>query len=117
MRSVREAEREIPGSAADATGITTTRNMVATTPAIEKRFHPLMLARRYPSREPSGRMQRTFIVPFVPTNEEELQVWREPVRGSYGDIRAVAYDGLERMELSVRGAFAPPPIHHLTGLT
>lgn len=48
--------------------------------------------------------------------DEKLDVWREPVRGSYGDFKILGYDGLERMERSVRGDFAAPPIHHMTGL-
>ena len=50
------------------------------------------------------------------TTTEKLEVWREPVRGTAGDIRALAMPGLERMERSARAEFAPPPIHHFTGL-
>jgi uncharacterized protein (TIGR00369 family) len=43
-------------------------------------------------------------------------IWREAPRGSFGDRRLLALDGLERMRESVRGGFPAPPIHHLTGL-
>ena len=48
--------------------------------------------------------------------EESLEVWREPARGHAGDLRIVGLPGLERMERSVNGHFAPPPIHHFTGM-
>jgi uncharacterized protein (TIGR00369 family) len=52
----------------------------------------------------------------VATLQEQLEVWREPVRGTYGDFRVLALEGLDRMERSVAGDLAAPPIHHLTGM-
>ena len=39
------------------------------------------------------------------------------MRGSYGDLSGLALSGAERMRLTTSGQAAPPPIHHLTGLT
>ena len=65
--------------------------------------------------DPYGRTLPTYIH-AVTTPDEGLEVWQEPVRGKYGDVRVVALPGLERMERSVAGDFAPPPIHHFTGM-
>lgn len=55
---------------------------------------------------------------FTPVTRSDAgaDVWQEPVRGKYGDVRIVALPGLERMRRSVAGDFAPPPIHHFTGM-
>ena len=50
-------------------------------------------------------------------SEVEVRVWEEPVRGSYGDLSSLGLPGVERMRLTTKGQTAPPPIHHLTGLT
>jgi uncharacterized protein (TIGR00369 family) len=49
-------------------------------------------------------------------NDSEVRVWEEPVRGSYGDLSALALPGVERMRLTTRGLDTLPPIFHLTGL-
>jgi uncharacterized protein (TIGR00369 family) len=48
---------------------------------------------------------------------EDVKVWEEPVRGSFGDLSALALPGVERMRQSTRGLNIPPPIYYLTGLT
>ncbi|HET7380683.1 MAG TPA: PaaI family thioesterase [Gaiellales bacterium] len=45
------------------------------------------------------------------------RIWEEPVRGVFGDLSVLGLPGLERMRRTRRGVAAPPPIHHLTGLT
>lgn len=47
----------------------------------------------------------------------DVRVWEEPLRGSFGDPSSLRLSGVERMRLTARGRAAPPPIHHLTGLT
>jgi uncharacterized protein (TIGR00369 family) len=47
---------------------------------------------------------------------EEVRVWEEPVRGSFGDPSVLALQGVERFRLGIESRAARPPIHHLTGL-
>src|SRR6266704_3209161 len=51
------------------------------------------------------------------TSSTEAPVWEEPVRGTFGDPSGLRLTGVERMRATIRRASAPPPIHHLTGLT
>jgi uncharacterized protein (TIGR00369 family) len=44
------------------------------------------------------------------------EIWREPVRGGYADVRFLGLDGAERMRVAALGTMPAPPIHHLTGL-
>ena len=67
-------------------------------------------------RHGSGEADPATYSHAVAKTEERLEVWREPVRGAFGDIRVLSLPGLERMERSVTGDFAPPPIHHFTGM-
>lgn len=46
----------------------------------------------------------------------EAEIWREPVRGGYANPNILGLHGLDRMHLSVRGQWPPPPIHYLSGL-
>lgn len=50
------------------------------------------------------------------THPAETPIWEEPVRGSFGNLSSLTLPGVERMRMTVRGAYPPPPIHHLTGL-
>jgi uncharacterized protein (TIGR00369 family) len=45
-----------------------------------------------------------------------FDITTEPVRGTLGDIGSLAQPGFDAMRAVVRGATAPPPIHHLVGL-
>lgn len=45
-----------------------------------------------------------------------MEVWREPVRGVYGDLAVLAMPGIDRFRRGFAGELAPPPIHHLTGM-
>lgn len=49
-------------------------------------------------------------------SDVRVRVWEEPVRGTFGDASNLSLPGVERMRLSARGVYPPPPIHHLTGL-
>jgi len=44
------------------------------------------------------------------------EIWQEPVRGGYGDVRFLGLDGMERLRVASKGTMPAPPIHHLTGL-
>ena len=44
------------------------------------------------------------------------EIWQEPVRGGYADVRFLGLDGAERMRVASKGTMPAPPIHHLTGL-
>jgi uncharacterized protein (TIGR00369 family) len=43
------------------------------------------------------------------------EIWREPVRGGYPPLAALALTGRERLEVWRRGQVALPPLTHLTG--
>ena len=50
------------------------------------------------------------------SSRTEPDVWQEPVRGGYPDLRLLALPGLEQMRAYLRGLAPKPPIHHLTGM-
>ena len=56
-----------------------------------------------------------YLEPVKPSAPETIEVWREPVRGSYADRRLIALPGRERLEGWRQGLFPPPPLSHLTG--
>ena len=45
-----------------------------------------------------------------------MELWREPVRGVYGDLAVLALPGIERFRRGFTGELAPPSVHHLTGM-
>lgn len=45
-----------------------------------------------------------------------MEVWRQPVRGVYGDPAVLALPGIERFRRGFEGELSPPPVHYLTGM-